>query len=154
MEGAEARGLELSEASEFDAVPGQGLVGTVDGRQLLIGNARLLEGHNVSTDGLLEPAADLAAGGKTAMLVAIDNRPAGVVAAADQIKPSAQAAIAGLKELGLEVAMISGDNKRTAEAVATRLSPGWKASPRAWYSLPTRPTTSSASKPRARRWRW
>jgi Cu2+-exporting ATPase len=121
VEGAEARGLQLSEAGEFDAIPGHGLAATVDGRQLLIGNSRLLESRDVSPDGLVEQAAQLAAEGKTAMLVAIDGRPAGVVAAADQIKPSAHAAIAGLKGLGLEVAIISGDNRRTAEAVAARL---------------------------------
>jgi P-type E1-E2 ATPase len=121
VQGAEARGLQLSEASEFDAVPGHGLAATVDGRQLLIGNTRLFESRAVSPDGLVEQAAELATEGKTAMLVAIDGRPAGVVAAADRIKPSAAAAIKGLKQLGLEVAMISGDSRRTAEAVAAQL---------------------------------
>jgi P-type Cu2+ transporter len=76
VEGAEARGLQLSEASEFDAVPGHGLAATVDGRQLLIGNTRLFESRAVSPDGLVEQAAELATEGKTAMLVA-NRRPAG-----------------------------------------------------------------------------
>ncbi len=111
----------MTEASEFEAVPGHGLRATVEGHELLIGNARLLETAGVSADGLGERAGALAADGKTAMLVAVDGRAAGVVAAADQLKPSAAAAIAGLKDLGLEVALISGDNRATAEAVATEL---------------------------------
>jgi Cu2+-exporting ATPase len=121
VEGAEQRGLSMIDASEFEAVPGHGLRATVDGRELLVGNTRLLEGADVSADGLGERAAALAGEGKTAMLVAVDGRPAGVVAAADKLKPSARRAIAALRELGLEVALISGDNRATAEAVAGEL---------------------------------
>ena len=121
VEGAEARGIPLTDAADFEAVPGHGLTATVESHSLLVGNARLLAARDISADGLVGSAAELAAEGKTAMLVAIDGRAAGVVAAADQIKPSAHAAIAGLKELGLEVALISGDNKVTAEAVAREL---------------------------------
>jgi len=121
VDGAEARGVSLTDATDFEAVPGHGLTATVDGHSLLIGNARLLATRDIPADGLMESAAQLSADGKAAMLVAVDGRPAGVVAAADQIKPSARAAIAGLKELGLEVALISGDNKVTAEAVAREL---------------------------------
>ena len=121
VDGAAARGVSLTDATDFEAVPGHGLAASVDGHSLLIGNARLLAAHEISADELAESAAQLAAEGKTAMLVALDGRPAGVVAAADQIKPSARAAIAGLKELGLEVALISGDNKVTADAVAREL---------------------------------
>jgi Cu2+-exporting ATPase len=121
VEGAESRGISLTDASEFEAVPGHGLRATVDGRKLLVGNARLLDGAAVSSDGLGEQAEALASAGKTAMLVAVDGRAAGVVAAADQLKPSTAGAIAALKELGLEVALISGDNRQTAEAVAGEL---------------------------------
>jgi P-type Cu2+ transporter len=121
VEGAEGRGISLTDASEFEAVPGHGLRATVDGHSLLIGNSGLLDDAGVSADGLGERAATLAAEGRTAMLVAVDGRPAGVVAAADQLKPSAPAAIAALKDLGLEVALISGDNRQTAEAVAGEL---------------------------------
>jgi P-type Cu2+ transporter len=121
VDGAEARGVSMTDATEFEAVPGHGLLATVDGHSLLIGNARLLATRHIQADGLVESAAQLSAEGKTAMLVAVDGRPAGVVAAADQIKPSARAAIAGLKEVGLEVALISGDNKVTAEAVGHEL---------------------------------
>jgi Cu2+-exporting ATPase len=118
---ARERDLELLEASEFDAIAGHGLEATVGGRRLAVGNARLLEREEISPDGLAEQAARLATEGKTAMYVAVDGRAAGLIAAADQIRPSARTAIAALKELGLEVAMISGDNRRTAEAVGREL---------------------------------
>jgi len=118
---AHERGLQLSEASEFEAIAGHGLEATVNGRRLAIGNARLLEREGISADALTERAGQLAQQGKTAMYVAVDGHGAGLVAAADQIRPSAPRGIALLKELGLEVAMISGDNQRTAEAVAREL---------------------------------
>ena len=118
---ARDRGLELVEASAFEAIAGHGLEATVEGRQLAVGNARLLEREGISPDGLTEQAERLAAEGKTAMYVAVDGHAAGLVAAADQIRPSARSAIAALKALGLEVAMISGDNQRTAEAVGREL---------------------------------
>jgi P-type Cu2+ transporter len=121
VNGAEARGLQLADASAFEAIPGHGLEATVDGRRLAVGNVRLLERDGVSVDGLSDRARELAEQGKTVMFVAVDGRPAGLVAAADQIRPSARQAIAGLKRLGLEVAMISGDNQRTAQAVAAEL---------------------------------
>ena len=119
--GAEERGLALTEPSSFEALSGLGLTATVDGHQLAIGNARLLEQAGLSADGLHEHAGELAAQGKTAMYVAVDGQSAGLVAAADQPRPSARAAIAELKQLGLKVAMISGDNQRTAEAVGREL---------------------------------
>jgi Cu2+-exporting ATPase len=121
VDGAEQRGIDLGEASEFEAVPGHGLRATVEGRSMLVGNARLLETNGVQLDGLGDRAAVLAAEGKTPMLVAVDDRATGVIAAADQLKPSAPKAILALKELGLEVALISGDNRATAEAVGSEL---------------------------------
>jgi P-type Cu2+ transporter len=118
---ARERGLELAEADEFEAVAGHGLKATVGGRRLAVGNARLLQREGISPDGLTAQAERLAEDGKTAMFVAVDEEAAGLVAAADQIRPSARQAIAALKALGLEVAMISGDNRRTAEAVGREL---------------------------------
>jgi len=118
---ARERDLELVTATDFEAIAGHGLEATVDGRRLAVGNARLLEREKISPDGLAEHAARLATEGKTAMYVAIDGQAAGLVAAADQTRPSARAAISALRELGLEVAMISGDNRRTAEAVGREL---------------------------------
>ena len=121
VDGAEERGIQTAESTEFEAVPGYGLRATVGGRRVLVGNERLLEGDGVATDRLTDRASEFSAEGKTAMLVALDGQPAGVVAAADQIKPRAAEAIAALKELGLQVALISGDNQTTAEAVAKQL---------------------------------
>ena len=118
---ARERGLDLIEASEFEGMPGHGLEAIVEGRRLAIGNTRLVEREGASTDGLADEAARLARDGKTAMFVVVDGRATGLVAAADQIRPSARQAITALKQLGLEVAMISGDNQRTAEAVGREL---------------------------------
>jgi Cu2+-exporting ATPase len=118
---ARERDLRLADTDEFEAVAGHGLKATVDGRRLAVGNARLLRREGIGADGLTEQAERLAQEGKTAMYVAVDGQAVGLVAAADQIRPSARSAIASLKELGLEVAMISGDNRRTAEAVGREL---------------------------------
>jgi Cu2+-exporting ATPase len=119
---ARERDLALAEATGFQAIAGHGLQATVDGRRLAVGNARLLERDGITLDGLAEQARQLATQGKTAMYVAVDGQAAGLVAAADQIRLSARTAIAALKDLGLEVAMISGDNRQTAEAVARELA--------------------------------
>ena len=118
---AEQRGLTLTQPDSFEGVAGHGLEATVGGRRLAVGNQRLLERDGIPLDGLPERAEQLAAEGKTVIHVAVDGRAAGQVAAADQLRRSASAAIAGLKNLGLEVALISGDNRRTAEAVAGEL---------------------------------
>ena len=119
---ARERHLELVEASDLEAIAGHGLEATVGGRRLAAGNARLLERDGISSDGLSEKAGRPAADGKTVVYIAVDGQAAGLVAAADQIRPSARTAIAALKDLGLEVAMISGDNRQTAEAVARELA--------------------------------
>jgi Cu2+-exporting ATPase len=121
VKGAEQRGLPLTQPSAFEALSGLGLTATVDGRRLAIGNARMLERNGLSLAGLRDDAERLAAEGKTAVYVAVDGKPVGLVAAADQPRGGAKSAIAHLKELGLEVAMISGDDQRTADAVAREL---------------------------------
>ena len=119
--GAEGRGFALSPFTSFEAISGLGLTATVEGHELTVGNARMLERSGLSLDGLSDQAAELAAQGKTAVYVAIDGHPAGLVAAADRPRPSAKTAINDLKILGLEVAMISGDNQSTADAVGREL---------------------------------
>jgi Cu+-exporting ATPase len=118
VEGAEDRGVEIPDADEFENVPGHGVRATVDGQEVLVGNRKLLDDEGVDP----APAADamerLESEGKTAMLVAVDGRAVGVVADADTVKPSAREAVGALHERGLDVFMITGDNERTARAVA------------------------------------
>ncbi|MEZ5318119.1 MAG: heavy metal translocating P-type ATPase [Vicinamibacterales bacterium] len=121
VEGAVARGLTLSDPDAFNAVPGHGIEARIDGRTLLLGNVKLMRDRTVDLDGLEEHAARLADEGKTPMYVAIDGRPAGIVAVADTIKPDSVEAIATLKRLGLETVMITGDNERTARAIARQV---------------------------------
>jgi len=119
--GAAARGRNSAHATSFDSVTGQGVRALVEGRHLLVGNARLLQGAGIDPAELAAHAETLSAEGKTAMLVAIDGQPAGVVAVADPVKDDSVTAVAQLKALGLEVVMITGDARRTAEAVARRV---------------------------------
>jgi Cu+-exporting ATPase len=93
----------------------------VDGRQVLVGNRRLLDDAGIETGALEEQAERLAAEGKTPMFVAVDGKPAGVVAVADTVKEDSTAAVATLRRLGIEVVMITGDNRRTAEAIARKV---------------------------------
>jgi Cu2+-exporting ATPase len=111
----------MPSADSFKAITGKGIEAKVDGRSVLVGNRRLLEEAGVSTDRLTDRASSLAEAGRTPMYVAIDNQAAGLVAVADQIKPSARSAIQRLRSLGLEVVMMTGDNERTARAIASEL---------------------------------
>ncbi len=119
--GAEVRGIALPEASAFRAVPGRGIAAEVEGRSLLVGNAALLRENGVPEAYLAAEADRLAAAGRTPILVAVDGRPAGVLAVADTVKPTARDAVGRLRAAGLEVVMLTGDNRRTAEAVARDL---------------------------------
>jgi Cu+-exporting ATPase len=115
---AEARGLRLAAASGFDSITGRGLEATVEGHQVLIGNRRLMVERGIDPgplDGALER---LAREGGTPVLIAIDSRLAGVAAVADPVKAGSAGAVAALRRLGLDVVMITGDNRLTAEAVA------------------------------------
>ena len=121
LEGARGRGLQLSPVTTFDSLTGRGVRATVESREILIGNARLLRDAEIATDELEQLADRLADEGKTPMYVALDGRGAGLVAVADTVKPDSAAAIRALRGLGLEVAMITGDNERTASAVARQV---------------------------------
>jgi len=116
--GAEAKGIVLADAADFAAVPGHGVGGRVDGRAVLLGNAKLMADRGVAIDALRGDWERLAGEGKTPMFVAVEGKAAGLVAVADTVKADSKAAIAEFKRLGLEVIMITGDNRRTADAIA------------------------------------
>lgn len=118
---AQEKGLEPHPPESFDSVPGYGVVAQVKGRRVLIGNRRLMEREGVEVGGLEERVSRLAAEGKTAMYVAVDGQPAGVVAVADVIRESARKAVQALHRMGIQTVMLTGDNRRTAEAVARQL---------------------------------
>ncbi len=119
--GARERNIELVDASTFDSIAGHGIVATVDGCTVLAGNRKLMHDRGVAIEALEDDAVRLAQEGKTPMFVAIDKRAAGVVAVADRIKPTAQRAIEEFKRQEIDTVMITGDNRRTAEAVAREL---------------------------------
>src|ERR671913_457455 len=121
VRGAKDRGLALSEGEGFEAVTGGGIRVEVEGRRILVGNRRFLTEAGVSEDGSLLQGEELAAGGKTPMFVAVDGRPAGLVAVADVVREESKEAVKRLHSLGLEVAMLTGDESRTAEAIAGEL---------------------------------
>ena len=121
VRGAKGRGLDLSEAEGFRAIGGSGVEARVEGRTILVGTGRFLAESGVEENGLAPCAGDLAQIGKTAMLVAVDGEPAGLVAVADTVREESREAVASLRRMGLEVAMITGDNRRTAESVAGEL---------------------------------
>ena len=115
--GARAQGMDVGEPDAFDSVTGKGVVASVAGRRVQVGNARLLVDAGVDAAPLEATTAALSADGKTPMLIAVDGRAVGVVAVADTLKDDAVAAVAALRRLGIEVVMLTGDNRRTAEAV-------------------------------------
>ena len=115
------RGLTLVDAVEFKALAGHGVEAQVERHILLLGNLKLMRDMDIETARLDDHAGQLSSLGKTPMYVAIDGNLAGVIAAADEIKPESKRAIAAMQSSGLEVMMITGDNKRTAEAVATEV---------------------------------
>ena len=118
---AEARGLALPQVSEFDSPTGKGAIGTVEGKRILLGNARFLEEYGISADPLGEQADALRRDGATAIFIGIDGMVAGVFAIADAIKQTTPEALAALRRKGITVVMLTGDNRTTAQAVARRL---------------------------------
>jgi P-type Cu+ transporter len=124
VEGAEQRGVRLVEPGNFESMTGIGIRAVVEGRTVLVGRRRMLEEAGIDTASLEKLASPLEEEGKTAIHAAIDGRPAGVVAVADTPKEEAAQAVAALRGRGLEVVMMTGDNRRTAEAIARRVGVG------------------------------
>jgi len=121
VKGAEGKQLALREIQGFAAVPGHGVSGKVGGREVLLGNAKLMKDRGVDSALLQQDWERLANEGKTPMYVAVDGRAAGLVAVADTVKPDSKQAIAHLRKLGIEVVMLTGDNRRTADAIARQV---------------------------------
>jgi Cu+-exporting ATPase len=119
--GAKERGAARKDCSDFEAVTGKGVTGTVEGRKVALGNAALMADLSVQTGALAGRAEQLQSEGKTAMFVALDGQLAGLVAVADRIKETTPEAIRALHDLGLRIVMATGDAKGTAEAVAREL---------------------------------
>lgn len=118
VKGIKDKGITLFNPQEFEAIPGYGIKAKVEGKNLLIGTRRLMDKYDINAKSAKLEMETLEENGKTAMLVAVDGKYAGIVAVADTIKETSRNAINRLKQLGIEVIMITGDNKRTAQAIA------------------------------------
>ncbi len=110
--------LGLSPASDFKAVPGHGVEASVEGKKVILGNLRLIEDRGLSLNGLEKEADRLWREGKTVMFLGVDSQVVGIIALADTVKPDAKQAVEELHRIGIEVVMITGDNRRTADAIA------------------------------------
>jgi Cu+-exporting ATPase len=121
VKGAEERGLALAAAADFNAAPGKGVVGAVGGRRVAVGNRALFESLGIDPEGLPEEADALRQDGQGVMLVAVDDRAAGLVAVADPIKESAIGALRALRAEGIRLVMLTGDSRATADAVGRKL---------------------------------
>ena len=121
VRGAQERGLHLSNTARFQSVPGKGVVGLVDGREVVLGNGALLESRNIEITPLAGIADEARQQGQTAMLIAVEGRPAGLIAVSDPIKSTTPEALQALRQDGLHLVMLTGDNRVTAEAIARQL---------------------------------
>jgi len=121
VRGAEEKGLKISAAETFESLTGRGIEAKINGQLVLAGNRKLMEERNISLSELEESSDKLAGEGKTPMYVALDGKLAGIVAVADVVKQSSRSAIESLHRMGIKVAMITGDNRKTAEAIARQV---------------------------------
>ncbi|MBS1126367.1 MAG: heavy metal translocating P-type ATPase [Nitrospirae bacterium] len=118
MKKAMEEGLEIRSPEQFRAVPGHGIKATVNGKKIMLGNEKLMQDEGVSIDILKQKAAALSEQGKTPMFVSVENKIAGIIAVADTLKEDSVNAVKALHNLGVDVVMITGDNKRTGDAIA------------------------------------
>jgi Cu+-exporting ATPase len=121
VRGAEKENLEIIKVEKFEAIPGRGIEVTVDNTRTLIGNRKLMDEQNISLKALEAESDRLAGEGKTPMYIAFNHAIAGIIAVADVVKPSSAKAIKQLQSMGIDVAMITGDNRKTAEAIAKQV---------------------------------
>jgi P-type Cu+ transporter len=118
VEGINEKNIQLKEVAEFEAIPGYGIKSIIEGKEILVGTRRLMKQYSIDINHELEQMEKLEKQGKTAMLTAIDGSFAGIIAVADTIKETSAGAIKRLRDMGLEVIMITGDNQQTAQAIA------------------------------------
>ncbi|KXG77427.1 Copper-exporting P-type ATPase A [Fervidicola ferrireducens] len=118
---AKEKGVELPDPENFEAIPGHGIYAKIKGREVYLGNRRLMKAKNISTESVEDLLTKLENEGKTAMIMAIDGTLEGIVAVADTLKENSKEAIDELKKMGIEVWMITGDNERTAKAIARQV---------------------------------
>ncbi|NIO03811.1 MAG: heavy metal translocating P-type ATPase, partial [Proteobacteria bacterium] len=121
LKGARDRGIDPPDSTDFKAIPGHGVKAKVNSTLVLLGNIKLMRDRKISTGGLEEASARLADEGKTPMFVAVNGKAAGIIAVADTVKEDSKEAIEAMKGMGLEVVMITGDNRRTADAIARQV---------------------------------
>jgi len=118
---AREEGLSLLDSKDFEAIAGHGIEATLDSKRILLGNLRLMEERKVFLDGLFEKSEQLSNEGKTPMFLAVEGEVAGIIAVADTLKENSKKAVEALHEMGLEVMMLTGDNHRTAKAIANQI---------------------------------
>ncbi len=118
VSGAEDKGLDVGSANSFNAIPGHGIEADFAGKALLLGNRRLMQQRGIDFNAYVKQVEDLENAGKTVMFMAVNGQFAGLIAVADTLKESSVEAVQRLKEMGIKVGMITGDNRRTAEAIA------------------------------------
>lgn len=121
VKGAQEKQLQLINVDHFKSITGQGIQAVLSNRTLLAGNKKLMDENRILLDALATESDSLASEGKTPMYIAIDGNLAGIIAVADVVKPSSKAAIKKLHQMGIEIAMITGDNKKTAEAIGKQM---------------------------------
>jgi len=151
VKGAKDRGLNLIKVDGFNSITGRGIEAQIGGQNILAGNRKLMEERDIALTALAAESDRLASEGKTPMYVAIDGRLAGIVAVADVVKQSSKAAIEKLHKMGIEVAMITGDNQKTAVAIAKQVGID-----RVLAEVLPQDKSSEvkSSKPKVVRWRW
>ena len=121
VKGAEERNIKFKEISNFKAIPGHGIQVEIEGKVILLGNKKLMTENSIEIGDLGVKSDKLANEGKTPMYIAINNKLEGIIAVADTVKPSSKEAIENLHKMGIKVAMITGDNKKTADAIAKQV---------------------------------
>ena len=118
VKAAQEKNLELASSTEFNALPGQGVEAMVEGKKLYLGNLKLMKDKGLSLNGLKDDAEGLREAGKTVMFLSTDGEVAGIIAMADTLKPNAKESLEQLHKMGIELVMLTGDNQRTADAIA------------------------------------